>query len=74
MVVKSRRMQLIEHRYRRPIETVLMDLYWREHRSLREIAHELGVNKSTVLRWLALCDIARRPVGEWAPRVSSGTK
>lgn len=74
MVVKSRRMQLIEHRYRRPIETLLMDWYWREHRSLRDIAGELGVNKTTVYRWLVLYDIARRPVGEWTPKVLNGTR
>lgn len=74
MVIKSRRMQVVEHRYRRPIETVLMDLYWRENRSLRDVAQELGVNKSTIMRWLAMCDIARRPAGEWGPRILAGTK
>lgn len=66
-VLKTRAMQVIEHRLDEPLEAFLRRRYIDEDRTTVEIAEELDVNSGTVSRWMAHFDIPARLHGSRRP-------
>lgn len=63
IVLKSRPMQIMEHRLGRPLDEFLQERYVEQQRTQREIAAELDVDESTVGRWMARLGIEARMPG-----------
>jgi len=53
-------MQKVEMRLGRPLEEFLQERYIEQGRTQREIAEELGVDDSTINRWMQALDIEAR--------------
>lgn len=60
-ILKTRRMQLIEMKYGRPIEQLLFERYVIQGHTLATIGAEFGVDPSNVFRFLKRCGIPTRP-------------
>ena len=60
VLLKSRPMQKVEIRLGRPLEEFLDERYNQDGRTQRQIADELGVDDSTVNRWMAALGIEAR--------------
>lgn len=52
VVLKSNAQQRLEARLGQPLETALRDMYHREGLTQIEIAERLGLDQSTVTRWM----------------------
>lgn len=63
IVLKSRGMQLVEHRLGRPLEDVLTELYVDQGMTVKQVATELGVSGASVSRWMSELGIAARYIG-----------
>lgn len=63
-VLKSRAMQMTEHRLGEPLEDYLRRRYVLEGATLAIIAGELSINVSTASRWLAHLRIEARFPGQ----------
>jgi CRP-like cAMP-binding protein len=61
--IKSRAMQLVEHRIGEPIEPALHRLYVVERKTQAEVAEALGVTRRTVIRWMQDFGIETRWLG-----------
>ena len=62
-ILKSRGMQLVEHRLERPLEEVLTELYHGEHLTVKQVGERLGVSGASVSRWMAELGIEARYIG-----------
>lgn len=62
-VVKSRGMQLVEHRLGRPLADVLQELYVDEGLTVKQVAARIGVSSASVSRWMAELGIEARYIG-----------
>jgi DNA invertase Pin-like site-specific DNA recombinase len=62
VLIKTRQMQVIEHRLGRPIEAYIRERY-DAGASQAEIADELGLTFTTVSRWMAQLGIEARRTG-----------
>lgn len=58
--LKSRLEQLVEHRHGEPVEGLLWGLYVRDGLTQEQVAQALGVNRATVLSWMAKYRIPTR--------------
>lgn len=58
--IKTRPMQVVERRLGRPLEEFLAERYTVDGKTTYEIGAELGVNPSTVTRWMAVLGIEAR--------------
>ena len=63
IILKSRGMQLVEHRLGRPLEEVLADLYVDQGMTVKQVAEELGVSSASVSRWMSELGIEARYIG-----------
>jgi hypothetical protein len=61
--IKSRAMQIIEGRLGEALDTYLRREYQDKGRTTREIALDLGVNGSTVTKWMERLGIEARAFG-----------
>lgn len=66
-VLKSRGMQLVEHRLGRPLEDVLRELYTDQGMTVKQVAEELGVSSASVSRWMGELGIEARFIGPKKP-------
>lgn len=57
---KSYRMKRVETTINQPIEEALRIKFVDEHKSIHEIASELGVAYRIVVKWLKLCGVYSR--------------
>lgn len=62
VLIKTRQMQVIEHRLGRPIEDYIREQYAAGATQL-EIANDLGLSFTTVSRWMAQLGIEARLTG-----------
>lgn len=66
---KTRLMKRLEEQYGQPIERLLRDWYLNRGWTLEEIGEELGLDHSTISRWMDRLGIPKR---EWVlPQASS---
>lgn len=63
IVLKSRGMQLVEHRLGQPLEKVLTDLYVERGMTVKQVAAEIGVSTASVSRWMSELGIEARYIG-----------
>lgn len=63
IVLKSRGMQLVEHRLGRPLDEVLTELYIDQGMTVKQVAAEIGVSTASVSRWMSELGIQARYIG-----------
>lgn len=60
-VVKTRQMQILEAERGRPIEELIQELYVEKGLTMEAAAAELGLDTSTLSRWMVTLGIPARP-------------
>ena len=63
-IKKTPAMRRIEELHEGLIEDILYDLYWRQGRSIKEVASKLGMGHLSILEWMRRFDIPVRSVSE----------